>query len=254
MIGRKIFSQVMSAGGIAIALSSGIPFAASARLATAQIRPDSSPTVAQAPADRENTMTIQAGSLVFSQTDSIAVRVYDTGDNPRLNLYNKATRQTEILGEPATVDRTETGVTYRYTGEQTIEIAVDNAGSQTITINGKVQQPSETVSGTVFYLPRIALAPNAMVEVSLLDVSRVDAIATTLASMKMVSGGRQVPLPFELLYDAGQINERNTYAVRSRITVDGDLQFASTTQTPVITNGNPIENVEIQVDPVGQIE
>ncbi len=144
------------------------------------------------------------------------------------------------------------GTTYRYAGELTVEIVVANSGEQTITINGTPQQAPGSVSGTVFYLPRIALSPNAVVEVSLLDVSRADAPAITLASTKMVSGGRQVPFPFELLYDEGQIDSRYTYAVQSRITVDGDLQFINTTQVPVITNGNPTEGVQVQVDQVGQ--
>lgn len=143
-------------------------------------------------------------------------------------------------------------MTYRYAGSQTVEIVIANSGEQTITINGTSQLASTAISGTVFYLPRIALAPNAVIEVSLVGVSRADAPAITLASEKTVSNGRQVPLPFNLLYDAGQVDSRYTYAIQSQITVDGDLQFTTTTQFPVITNGSPTEGVEIQVNPVDQ--
>ena len=254
MINKKVFSQAISSGAMAIALGSLMSFAASAEPTNAlDIANAFDIELAQAPATSNREMTIQERTLVFSQTDQIALRVYNGVHGiPRFNLYNKQTGITEVQGGPVAVETTEMGVTYRHTGEQTVEIAIANSGEQTITLNGRPQQASETVSGTVFYLPRIALPPNAMIDVSLLDVSRADAIATTLASAKITANGRQVPFPFELLYDAGQIDPRYSYAVQSRITVDGDLQFINTTRIPVITNGNPTEGVEVQVDPVNQ--
>ena len=61
--------------------------------------------------------------------------------------------------------------------------------------------------------------------------------------------GSQVPIPFEITYDPAAIDQRLTYAVRARITVDGQLMFTSTTTTRVITQGNPT-NVEIVVQRV----
>lgn len=208
--------------------------------------------LSQMPETEAPGIALPEGTLAFSQTDRIAVRVYNTDGTPRLNLYNKQTGITEVRGAPVAVEPTETGTTYRYAGKLTVEIAIAHSGDQSITLNGTPQQASETISGTIFYRPRIALPPNAVIEVNLVDVSRADAAAITLASVKISSGNRQVPFPFKLLYDAEQIDSRYTYAVQSRITVDGNLEFAATTQFPVITNGNPVENVEIQVDPVGQ--
>lgn len=205
--------------------------------------------LAQMPEGRDSVMPLSEDTLVFSQTEQLAVRVYTTEDIPRLNLFNKQTRRTEILGAPVTIEPTEIGTTYRYQGESAVAITVTSAGEQTITIDGTPQQASDAITGTIFYLPRIALPPNAVIEVSLVDVSRADAPAITLSSMKMSSGDRQVPFSFELLYDAGQIDARYTYAIQSRITVDGELQFINTSQFPVITNGNPTE-VQVQVDPV----
>ena len=251
---KTVFSQAVGAGAMAIALGSVMSLAASAEPVDAQINLANASDIelAQTPAASNREMTIQERTLVFSQTDQIALRVYNVEGTPRLNLYKKQTGITEVLGGSVAVESTETGVTYRHVGEQMVEVAVANTGEQTITIDGEPQQASETISGTVFYLPRIALPPTAMIDISLLDVSRADAIATTLASTKITANGRQVPFPFELLYDAGQIDSRYRYAVQSRITVDGELQFINTTQVPVITNGNPTEGVEVQVDPVNQ--
>lgn len=253
---KKVFSpavgmEAVGTGLMALAFSSLVPFAA---FAQPDILTAKTPIVelAQTPQVENSAMTLPEGTLVFSQTDRIAVRLYNPDGTLRLNLFNKQTGVTELLGVPVTVESTETGTTYRYAGEMAVEIAIAQSGEQTITLNGTLQQATSSVSGTVFYLPRIALSPNAVVEVSLVDVSRADAPAITLASEQIVSAGRQVPLPFKLLYDAGQIDARYTYAVQSRITVDGELQFISTTQVPVITNDSPTEGVQVQVDPVNQ--
>jgi len=105
------------------------------------------------------------------------------------------------------------------------------------------------VSGTVTYLQRSALPPQAEIQVQLVDVSRADAPATVLATQTIMANGQQVPFAFELTYDPAQIDPRNTYAVQARISVDGQLLFISTSSYPVITRGNPTK-VEIVVEPV----
>ncbi len=105
------------------------------------------------------------------------------------------------------------------------------------------------MTGTVTHRSRIALAPNTVIEVQLVDVSRADAPAIILASQTLVTGGRQVPIPFDLVYNPDQIDPRMTYAVQARVTVDGELQFISTRRHGVITQGQP-NQVEVGVDPV----
>lgn len=106
-----------------------------------------------------------------------------------------------------------------------------------------------SVMGTVTYRERIALPANAVVQVSLQDISRADAPAVVLGEQTIETGGRQVPIPFAIPYDAATIDERFTYSVRARITVDGQLMFTSTTANLVITRGIPT-NVEIVVQRV----
>ena len=108
------------------------------------------------------------------------------------------------------------------------------------------------LNGTVAYRQRIALPPNAIIEVSLQDVSKADAPAKVLDSVKIPSAGRQVPVPFTLRYDPSQIDERYTYTVSARITVDGVLTWISKTHNPVLTRGAPTDNVEIIVEQVAQ--
>ncbi|MEJ2301672.1 MAG: YbaY family lipoprotein [Anaerolineales bacterium] len=109
------------------------------------------------------------------------------------------------------------------------------------------------VSGSVTYLQRIALPPDALVVVRLEDISRADAAAEILFEQAFRTEGQQVPIPFALPYDPQDIDERNTYNLAARI-LDGEskLLFVSDTVVPVITRGNPTSDVEVIVVPVGE--
>lgn len=93
-----------------------------------------------------------------------------------------------------------------------------------------------TVSGTVGYMPRIALLPGAEVWVELADVSRADAPAKVIAAQLIIANGRQVPFEFALNYETASIDPRGRYTVSARILVDGALRWTSDTAYPVITN------------------
>ncbi len=89
-----------------------------------------------------------------------------------------------------------------------LDQALDEAKTQGWTVVDMKQDwkrmfPNEVqaaVSGTVFYLQRIALPPDASVAVKLVDISKQDVPAVTIAEQKITPRG-QVPIPFELQYD-----------------------------------------------------
>jgi putative lipoprotein len=95
------------------------------------------------------------------------------------------------------------------------------------------------VTGTVAYRERMALPPNAAIEIKLQDVSRQDAPATTVAETLFAAEGKQVPIPFQLSYNPADINMAHSYQVRADINVDGKLMFTTTTAYPVLTQGAP---------------
>lgn len=99
---------------------------------------------------------------------------------------------------------------------------------------------SETskVTGTITYRERIALSPNAVVEVKLSDVSLQDAPSVTIEELTIRNPG-QVPISFEIEYDPEEINERLTYAIQVRIMEGDDLAFINDTAYDVITRDNP---------------
>jgi putative lipoprotein len=93
-----------------------------------------------------------------------------------------------------------------------------------------------TIEGAAVYRERMALPEGAVLEVELLDISRADAPAVRLASLRVKPQG-QVPIPFTLHYDPALIDGRYSYAVSARILHDGRLLFVSDTIHPVLKRG-----------------
>lgn len=106
-----------------------------------------------------------------------------------------------------------------------------------------------TLEGTVWYRQRSALPEDAVVEVSLLDVSRADAPAVVLAQTQIVPT-TQVPIAFTLHYDAGQIQPGHSYALQAKILLGDTLLFISTEHYGVLTRDAPSSGVQVRVDPV----
>ncbi|MFH7241442.1 MAG: YbaY family lipoprotein [Spirulina sp.] len=208
--------------------------------------------LAQLPTPERVPGGIPDGTLVFTNTSTYAVRVFTQEGQPYVNLFNRRTGRLEVDSGRAVAISSVEGTQYRYSGtgdRPSVQITVAPDSAQTFEVNGMEQTDLATVTGTVTHRVRMALAPNTVVEVQLLDVSRADAPAIVLASQSIVTGGRQVPIPFELVYNPDQIDPRMTYAVQARISVDGNLQFINTRRFPVISQGNP-NQVEVMVDPV----
>jgi uncharacterized lipoprotein YbaY len=108
---------------------------------------------------------------------------------------------------------------------------------------------SAVIRGTVNYRERIALPPDAVVSIKLVDVSRADAPAVTIGEQTIENPG-QVPIPFEIQYDSALIDTRYTYAIQATITYDGELRFINTTRYSVIMHGNP-SPIEVILEKVG---
>lgn len=99
---------------------------------------------------------------------------------------------------------------------------------------------AEQVKGTATYLQRIALPPNAVFEAHVEDVSRADARAESIGSVR-ISGPGNPPIRFVIDIDPQRINERHRYSVRATITVDGRLLFRTGQMYPVLTQGNVLD-------------
>lgn len=108
-----------------------------------------------------------------------------------------------------------------------------------------------TVTGSVAYRERVALPPDATMDIHLYESPRVtDASGDSvpqliggggeIASATVSAEGRQVPLPFTLRYDPARIRKDRLYVLSASIKgADGEVLFTSSIHRSVITQGNP---------------
>ena len=113
-------------------------------------------------------------------------------------------------------------------------------------ISPKQETPAKVI-GTISYVQRIALPPEAVVRVILEDVSKQDIIAERIGTQVIENPG-QIPIPFEIEYDPAIIDPRHFYAIQARITMGDELWFINTNTYYVITQDFPSTNVEVVVD------
>ncbi|OUS36998.1 hypothetical protein A9Q94_07320 [Rhodobacterales bacterium 56_14_T64] len=92
-----------------------------------------------------------------------------------------------------------------------------------------------TVDGSVTYLQRIAVPPDAKLLVELRDVSLMDVASKLVASQEYDLTG--VPTDYELSFLNSEILANNSYAVSARITQGDKLLFITDTAYPVLTRG-----------------
>jgi len=104
------------------------------------------------------------------------------------------------------------------------------------------------LSGSVAYRQRSALPPTAVVEVSILDVAKMDAPARSIATTRIPTEGRQVPIPFELSYPADRPGTHADYAVQARIEDgNGRLLFITDTRNALPESGR----IDLMLVPAG---
>jgi putative lipoprotein len=107
---------------------------------------------------------------------------------------------------------------------------------------------TKVLRGTLAYRERIALPPNAVAEVSLVDSSRADAAANVIGRTQISPAG-QPPIAWEIGYDSNAITSRGKYALQARISVDGRLWFVTATRNPVLTGGPDKTNLMLRAVP-----
>lgn len=107
-------------------------------------------------------------------------------------------------------------------------------------------QPISTVSGMVTNADNAPIPEGAILTVQIQDTSRQDVAATVLGE-QVIENPDQFPIAYEVGYSAGDITSPQ-YTMSARITAaDGSLLFINDTAIPVITDGNPTQDVAIPV-------
>jgi uncharacterized lipoprotein YbaY len=90
------------------------------------------------------------------------------------------------------------------------------------------------IHGRAFYLERMMLPPDAMLEVQLID-DPADARQTTTIARAVFSDLHGPPYVFALPYDPSRIEAQTRYALRAMLRdAQGTLQFATNARVPVV--------------------
>ncbi len=118
------------------------------------------------------------------------------------------------------------------------EVVVQEDVAQSDAANTEVIEVAETqvVTGSVGYRERIALPANAVITVTLSDVSLADAPSKTITEETFEAGEKSSPFDYSLTFNTADIQPNHTYAVRATIKIDGKLRFTTDTSYTVITD------------------
>jgi putative lipoprotein len=110
--------------------------------------------------------------------------------------------------------------------------------------------PKITLTGTITYLQRVALTPEAELQIELRDATATDPTSMPILKQVIRRPG-QVPIAFSLEVDPEKILPAHAYAVSARITDRGQLQFVTERPVPALTgDAKTPAPVEILVVPV----
>jgi putative lipoprotein len=108
------------------------------------------------------------------------------------------------------------------------------------------------VSGTLSYRDRTALPANAVVTVQIARVTASGA-PEVIAEQRFTTNGAQPPFRYSIAYDASRIDANSTYTVQANISVGGQARYTTNTLYPVITRGNPTQNVNVTLVGSGRL-
>ena len=110
----------------------------------------------------------------------------------------------------------------------------------------------EAVHGNIANVQGIALPDDLVITVIIEDVSMAVDPSNVCGVQIIHTDREQFPIPCEIGYHPGDIDKRLNFALSASFE-DGSwkLLLISDTANPVITNGNPSEDVENIVVPVG---
>lgn len=97
------------------------------------------------------------------------------------------------------------------------------------------------LTGSVTYRERVALPPDAVVEVWIVDATPGPMIQAIVAQTTFATQGRQVPIPFELRYPRARVLSDHHYIVKAVIQSQRQTLFANEDGVAAITQGQPSE-------------
>lgn len=110
---------------------------------------------------------------------------------------------------------------------------------------GATPRAETLVTGRVLYRERIALTPEAVLHVEVVEAAPPGGTEVVVGEQTLQSPG-QVPIAFSVAVPSERIRPEAAYTVRARIT-DGGRSFTTSEPVPVLTQGHPGQDVQVLV-------
>lgn len=118
------------------------------------------------------------------------------------------------------------------------------------TMHKNTPELPDTISGELLYKQRIALPPDATIEVIIEDIT--EAPPTVLARSEFASEGRQVPIPYQVAIDRSKVDSSHNYSLKAVIRVHGGVMFETTGHHPVLKPGHD-PKINLLLDMTGSV-
>ncbi|KAG0066003.1 hypothetical protein BGZ89_007715 [Linnemannia elongata] len=190
-------------------------------------------------------LTYNADTIRPYQSLTIAVRVYNvssslsSGEEGELTWVSTSRHSVITNGNPSNSVEVEVDPVPKYS---------DTPITPKNTLAGQIK-----ASASVPASSNHGVGPNAKILIQLLDVSLMDVPSVTIGEQSIVLGAGEVipfPIPFGILYDPKEIDDRNVYSISVRVEElhSDNLLWISTWANNVLTREAPTENVEIEID------
>lgn len=119
---------------------------------------------------------------------------------------------------------------WRLTGSLAVSLIVLFGCAPDAADESRETQDMYSIAGQLAYRERIALPPETVAHVQLLDVSIADTASPVVGEQTIELGGRQVPIPFEITVASDALESNRRYALRGTLQ-DANGQLLWTTDS-----------------------
>ncbi len=117
-----------------------------------------------------------------------------------------------------------------------------------VILTGCGKAPVTVVNGIVDHPHRIDLPLGSVVTVQIVEMTKDGSPGKPVAEQVITDQEIVIPTPFVVIYDRAKINQNHMYIMQVKIADStGQLLYASEAEVPVITKGNPTQDIDVPV-------
>jgi putative lipoprotein len=104
------------------------------------------------------------------------------------------------------------------------------------------------ITGIIFHNHPMDVPVGCVITIQIEDITKASASGKIIAHTVIESQGEVLPMPFDVIYNPKEIRADHTYSVK--VTIEDPTRtilYSNNSIVPVITNGNPTQNIEVYV-------